>query len=190
MFNHFIEHSADHSSPTVHAATIASRAEAVLQAVLVHQNLLDPDNAVQYLTCLRPGLYGCIDIPRSADSIKPNPKVRDATVRIFQSLANSLDSSVLAVLEDATIRAVDRAPIRNMVAEATSAIAAGLSSPQRISWLNFMALLLHHPQAAMRLLALQTMEPLLTELLAKSHEDFCNGVCIVGFSMRSLRKCA
>jgi hypothetical protein len=157
----------------------------------VQRNLLDADNAVQILSCLRPGLYGCVDIPRPADPVKPNPKVRDATVRIFQGLSDPLHGSVLAVLEDATIRAADRAPIRNMVAEATSTVAGGLSASQRTSWLNFLALLLHHPHAAMRLLALQTMEPLLMELLAKSHEDFCKGVCSSSLwsSHRALTQC-
>ena len=158
------------------AGQVADLAAGVLGSLLQSENFTTPSAALEMLSVLRPGLYGCVTMPRAADPIKPNQKVRDRTVAIFQQLDADVQPCALSVIQDCILRAPDKAPLRNMVAESTTSIASKLSAAQQASWLNFLAIALFSPQAATRLLALQALEPLVTSIMQKSVDDHTAGV--------------
>jgi hypothetical protein len=161
---------------------VADLAAAVLASLVDVSNFLDQTAALHGLSILRPGLYGCVSMPRAADPVKPNAKIRDATVAIFSGLQEDLHPTALSINQDCILRAPDKAPLRNMVAEATSSIATELGTAQQLSWLKFVALALFSPQAATRLLALQALDPLVTSVLAQSLRDHAAGVRIVALA--------
>ena len=166
-----------------HAGSIAEQAAAALQAVLTPRTLLATQEPVQYLAILRPGLYGCVDVPRAADPLKPHAKIRDATAALLQALPDALHPAALAVLQDAVLRAGDKAPVRTNVAEAAVAVAAHLNAPCRASWLNFVSQLLLAPAAASRMLGLQALELMMAAILDDSFAEHCAGVRAVGTTL-------
>ena len=161
---------------TLHAGQIAQLATALLKSLSQPDFLTDHSCALQMLSILRPGLFGCVAMPRATDPVKPSAKIKDSAVAIFQGLSADLHPVALKIIQDCILRAPDKAPLRNTVAEATTNIAAKLSSACQSSWLNFIAIALFSPQPATRLLALQSLELMIPSIIADSLEDQARGV--------------
>ena len=150
------------------AGQVADLATGVLPSLLSMQNFTSAAAALPVLRKLRPGLYGCAAMPRATDAIKPNSRVRDAAVRVFQQLDEAMQPQAVSILQDCVLSSPDKAPLRNMIAEASTSVASQFNDMQQASWLNFVSLALYSPKPGTRLLALQLLELMLLEVVKSS----------------------
>lgn len=87
---------------------------------------------------------------------------------MFQQLDADLQPQAICVLQDSILRSPDKAPLRNMVAEACTSITSSFTDLNQASWLNFVSLALYSPKPGTRLLALQLLEQMLGDIVKAS----------------------
>lgn len=147
-------------------ADIASRIQDTLTGLLSLDSCLsDKATGTALLATLTPGVYGCVTMPRGSDAPKPHPSILDATIAILSRAPPELHPLLPPFLENAILRAPEKAPPRTILASACAAILTEFGSAISAELLHFLACLTVTTSQSSRSLALQCMETMAIQAL-------------------------
>jgi hypothetical protein len=139
-------------------ADVAGTAGEVLQQLMEVNCVQRPEVAIQLLSKLTPGLYGCTAMPRPTDTVRPHTSILEATMTILENTPECMRHLCIPIFQNALQRVPDKAPLRNNLATACAMTWSSLGSSTACHILHFLGLLTYGGEPGMRRLGLQCME--------------------------------